>query len=465
MNNIQTLADAIIENQVEQVIAYLRYGADLNAVDEYGFTPLIEAAIADNYQLAKLLIDHGANVKLQDMTGGTALHWAAENNNIELTKLLLENGADPNAYTFAGQPVLVMPLLRQQQTLKKLLVKYKANIEFAQDYINAKLLGHMFELVGTADIIDLKNNFVEIDFEGFYLEFSLAIIAEALDQFKNHFAARELRRYTQFSTIIVETINRAARLIKFQQYRVDTKKYITDINHLFQQEPLLIPIGYEGHAITFIKMGNILVKCDRREDSRLYDNVMFYHVGRLEQLTEKFIYQLIYEKQSGDFINTELHKILDLQPITQIKVAAQISGNCSWANVEACIPAIFFLLFSQYQDFQENMSRYKNIALNYFQKWREWNKDRALNFCIQRFKEADSLRKACKGELLAAILYQSCHENNPDDMNRIESILEVLNTTQYKYILQNYVKTYCYEDMSEEGVRFLQMLKNHGYQT
>jgi len=351
-----TLADAIIEERVDKVIEFLRYGTDINTLDEYGFTPLIEAAIADHYQLAKLLVEYGADVKLQDSTGGTALHWAAENNNIQLAQLLLDAGADPNAYTFAGQPVLVMPLLRQQQEIKNLLIKYKANIEFSQDYINAKLLGHMFELVGTADLIDLKNNFVELDFEGFYLEFSLAIIAESLDQFKNHFAARELRRYTHFTKIIVEAINRAARLIKFQQYRVDTKKHLEEIDNLMTREPLIIPVGYEGHAITFIKMGSIFVKCDRREDSRLYDNVMFYQVGKPERLTSQFIYNLIYEKQSGDYINAELQNILELQPITQIKVAAQISGNCSWANVEACIPAVFFLLFSQQEDFQQNIS-------------------------------------------------------------------------------------------------------------
>jgi hypothetical protein len=460
---MQTLADAIIEENVDRVLEYVQFGTDLNTLDEYGFTPLIEATIADNEQLIKILVEYGADVRLQDATGGTALHWAAENNNISVAKFLLEKGADPNAYTFAGQPVLIMPLLRQHNAFKKLLIAYKANLEFAQDYINAKLLGHMFELVGTADIIDSRNNFVELDFEGFYLEFSLAIIADSLNQFKNHFAARELRRYTQFTDVIIDAIYRAARLIKFQHYRVDTKKHMDEIEQLIQHEPLVIPIGYEGHAITFIKMGSILVKCDRREDSRLYDNVVFYQMGRPEKMTKKFICDLIYEKQSGDFINTELHHILELQPINQIKVTAQISGNCSWANVEACIPTIFFLLFSKQEDFEKHTSRYKNIALNYFQQWREWNKSRALSFCVQSFNTSDLLRKVGKAELLAAILFQACRDTDSETENRIETILGKLNTPNYQYILQNYIKNYCYEDMSEEGVRFLQMLKNHGY--
>ena len=49
-----------------------------------------------------------------------------------------------------------------------------------------------------------------------------------------------------------------------------------------KEDLLIIPVGYEGHAITFVRLGNIWVKCDRREDSRLYDNVVFYQMTRPE---------------------------------------------------------------------------------------------------------------------------------------------------------------------------------------
>ena len=62
------------------------------------------------------------------------------------------------------------------------------------------------------------------------------------------------------------------------------------------------------------------------------------------------------------------------------------------------------------------------MALNFFQQWREWNKTRALNFCIQSFNHSDPIRKACKAEILAAILFQCCKEQNPLDKERIESI-------------------------------------------
>jgi hypothetical protein len=459
-----SLADAIIYGDVNSVKQLLRYEAEVNQLDEYGFTPLIEAAIVDNVQMAKLLLDKGAIPNQQDVTGGTALQWATENNNIALTTLLLEHGANPNAYNFAGQPVLVMPMLRQQQEMKKILLQGGADLVFAQDFINTKLLGHMFELVGTVSIIDPQNNFVEVDFEGFFLEVTLAIISDSLSQFQNHFAARQLRRYSGVAQFVVEIMQRALRLLKYQQYRVDIKKHSADIDALIHHDPLLIPVGYEGHAITFIKRGSIWVKCDRREDSRLYDNIMFYKVGRPEQLTDDLIKSLIYQKQTSEFINEDLDQLLGLEPITELKVNAQISGNCTWANVEAAIPAIFFLVMMQMSHDTQATAYFKTLALNFFQRWREWNKDRALHLCIQSYEQGDPIRKASKAEILAAVLFQSCDYQNVSDTSRIETILNLLLKSPYEYILKDYLRVYYYENYTEEGKRFSELLKRYGYE-
>lgn len=461
---MMSLADAIIAERIDFVREMLSYGADVNEIDEYGFTILIEAAIADHFEIAKLLLEAGADVNQPDMLGGTALHWAAENNNVRLCELLLKQGADPNQSNIMGQPILVMPLLRQQTELKKLLLNYGAQLEFAQDYINTKQLGHLYELVGTANIIDPKNYFIEVDFEGFFLEVSIAMIAESLAQFNNHFAARRLRQYVPTMQRIVDILMRAQQLTRYQHYRVNIEKYHFAIQQLLQHEPVVLPVGYEGHAITFIKFDHILVKCDRREDSRLYDNIVFYRMGHAERMDQAFIENLLYEKLSGDYINQYLHQALQLQPITELKVHAQISGNCSWANVEACIPALFFLFMTQHEDFSKNMSRYKNLALSIFNQWREWNKDRSLQFCIESFRDADKIRKACKAELLAAILFQSCGGGTPKDEERASLILSVLLDSPYQYLLKNYVQVYCYESQSAEGKNFLQMLKKFGYE-
>jgi hypothetical protein len=458
-----SLADAILNEDQQGVINILRYGVNVNEIDEYGFTPLIEAAIANNIDISRILLSQNANPNQQDVTGGTALHWAAENSNIELCKLLLSHGADPDAYNLAGQPVLVMPILRGQTAVRQVLIQGGADLTFAQDYINTKLLGHMFELVGMATIVDPDNEYVEVDFEGFMLEITLGLIAESLLQFQNHFAARQLRRYAGLAQYIVKIIERAGQLIKFQQYRVDTRKVRSAVDELINQEPLLIPVGYEGHAITFIRYGNIWVKCDRREDSRLYDNIVFYRIQHPQNLNTDFIRNLVFAKQSSAFINDELDRMLGLTPITEVKVDAQISGNCSWANVEAAIPALFFLVLMDMNKNEQAYSNYKSIALSFFQRWREWNKDRALHNCIQSFNESDAIRKASKAEILTAILFQRCDPNRLEDKSRIDAILTVLIGTPYEYILRNYLKVYLYKGMTDEGRQFGELLREYGF--
>lgn len=459
---MKSFADSIIQEDIQAIGEWLRHGVNVNELDQYGFTPLIESAIVDNIDIAKQLLAHGADVNAQDMTGNIPLHWAAENNNLKLTELLLSCRANPNAYNLAGQPVLVMPILRNQQELRRMLYKAGADQDFAQDFINVKLLGHIFELIGTASIVNPQHKFVEVDFEGFYLEITLGLICDSLAQFQNNYGARRLRRFLGLSQAIIDAMHRAALLVKYRQYRVNVRRHQDVIQNLLQKEPLVLPIGYQGHAITFVKYGPVLAKCDRREDSRLYDNIMCYRIKRPEIFTLDFMMHLLYDKQTGQFINNDLPAILDLEPLTELKVESQISGNCSWANVEACIPTLFFLILTSLPNAEASLPHYKSLALNFFSRWREWNKERVLQFCIQNFKTSDAIRKACKAEILAAILFQRCGTEQLIDKARIETILSLFVESPYQYILQNYVQTYYYRYPTEKGARFAQLLRDHG---
>ena len=112
-----SIAKQIIFGSTEDVASALQLDVNLEEIDEYGYTPIVQTAIVNSVNKARLLIEAGADVSFTDLTGRTALHWAADNNNEELAELLLEHGADANAYTRAGQPVLVMPLLSDSQSV------------------------------------------------------------------------------------------------------------------------------------------------------------------------------------------------------------------------------------------------------------------------------------------------------------------------------------------------------------
>ena len=85
------LRQAITKGDIEAVKQHLAAGADVDAKDMNGETPLTWAA---NKEIAELLIAEGADVNARDKRGKTPLHYAKTK---EIAELLIAKGADVNA--------------------------------------------------------------------------------------------------------------------------------------------------------------------------------------------------------------------------------------------------------------------------------------------------------------------------------------------------------------------------------
>jgi len=82
----------------EEVAAYLiGKGADVDAKTNDERTPLHQAAQAGAAHLVEVLISKGVDVKARDKSGNTPLHGAAEAGRREVAELLIAKGADINA--------------------------------------------------------------------------------------------------------------------------------------------------------------------------------------------------------------------------------------------------------------------------------------------------------------------------------------------------------------------------------
>ena len=92
------LMTASFHGYLEIVRELLAPGADIDAMDDQGYTSVYGASFRGHLDVVKELTSHGANVNMvSNESGKNALMMASENGSLEIVKDLLDHGADINA--------------------------------------------------------------------------------------------------------------------------------------------------------------------------------------------------------------------------------------------------------------------------------------------------------------------------------------------------------------------------------
>lgn len=90
------LINAAKTENIGRILDLISDGANINARDHYGETPLQWAVIGKCMESIKILLAHGADPNIKNRNGQTALLRACFNSNLAAMKILLEHGSDPN---------------------------------------------------------------------------------------------------------------------------------------------------------------------------------------------------------------------------------------------------------------------------------------------------------------------------------------------------------------------------------
>ena len=120
------------------VLALVEAGADVNATDRNGSTPLSLAAqnsfvpIKARMRIIRSLLDVGAVVNKDNLYGLAPLHFASQRGLLAVVRILVDAGAQTNSPTKDGRtPYCLAAQRRDNEDVLRLLVAYGAEVDNA----------------------------------------------------------------------------------------------------------------------------------------------------------------------------------------------------------------------------------------------------------------------------------------------------------------------------------------------
>jgi ankyrin repeat protein len=103
-------------------------GAEIEARNNNGWTPLMYSAIRNNTKMIKFLVQKGAFMNAQDRSGRTALMMLMDKGDREAIEFLLKSGADPNIIDSRSNTALIGASSKGRLIIAAILIKHGADV-------------------------------------------------------------------------------------------------------------------------------------------------------------------------------------------------------------------------------------------------------------------------------------------------------------------------------------------------
>jgi hypothetical protein len=405
-----SLSKDILNGDIASVKRRIQLGALVNEFDSYGYTPLIMAIMTHQIETAQLLMSHGADVNRPDIFGQPPLHWAVKLEDTNICSLLLKRGAFGNTFSSYGEPLLVYPLLKKNMSLIQALEQAGTHRSCAEDYIFTKYLGHHFELQGFGSFKNYNNIMSLVDYQGFRLEFSLHQLFRQLEAYLAIQQNLPIGNAHQYLDIMERGIKlRSIKKVFPSDQEKECVLFLKDIN--------LIPMAFDGHAVSLIYSKNYVALCDRALNRP--HTVMFYQLPKSLDMTT--VTYFLYGKKSQLFWQ-ELPVTMNWRLVGTLPIEHQKVGNCAWANLETAPVLIAGLLqLEMQQDIDSNQ------LLSFFNSWIHWSQSFLLKQAALKMNQQEGDRRFALALSLFDIMLQ-----HSDNQSIIEQLQFLFSSHYYK---------------------------------
>jgi ankyrin repeat protein len=125
---------AVYHQDLVLVKALISAGAKAATKNDYGASPLSEAAVVGNTEIMQRLLAAGADVESANADGQTALMIVARTNLVDAARLLIKHGAQVNAREkWRNQTPLMWAAAEGQPLMVRLLIEHHAELDARSD--------------------------------------------------------------------------------------------------------------------------------------------------------------------------------------------------------------------------------------------------------------------------------------------------------------------------------------------
>lgn len=123
-----TIWDAVLYGDVTAIVRHIKSGANINAQNDKGETPLILAAARDDGEIVALLLKAKARLNEKDKKGITALMRALQEKHVLVAGMLMRAGADITIKNAEGKSALTIAIARGLEDVTKELISLGADV-------------------------------------------------------------------------------------------------------------------------------------------------------------------------------------------------------------------------------------------------------------------------------------------------------------------------------------------------